>query len=143
MASVFDLLKRRKFEPIPIDLLVSAEEWMLIQKGSKPQSMEDKWVILYRDDFLHFCRSWGKGHAIFKIRPEREAAGVHFSTVWCRRNIEPYYKPNKNTDETTIVTKLIDHRIKKPKDEPWFGWDLRYPKDPKFLNPNFTDYIIK
>jgi hypothetical protein len=138
LSSLSDLIKGRKYVSKPIDIWVSGQEWTLIKRGSTPQSMDDKWIIFYRHGFLHFCRSWGKRHVIFKTRPKRVGSKFHFSVVHCRRGIEPHYKLYPDFDETSSVKTLIEHRTKTPGDEPWIGWDPRYPKDPKFLNPDFS-----
>jgi len=51
--------------------------------------------------------------------------------------------PGANTDETRIVTKLIERRLETPKDEPWFSWDDRYEQDPSYLKPDFSKYKMR
>ncbi len=49
------MVKSRKLK---VNLAYTKEEFSKIKAGSIARSMEDKWDIVYEDDWLHFYRSW-------------------------------------------------------------------------------------
>src|SRR5579862_2409411 len=52
--------------PIPYEADFSAEEFDRLNKGLRPQAMEDKWLITYDEPYLTFYRSW-TGKPVFRI----------------------------------------------------------------------------
>lgn len=47
-----------KSRKLKVNLSYTKEEFGKIKAGSIARSMEDKWDIVYEDDWLHFYRSW-------------------------------------------------------------------------------------
>lgn len=139
----FTASKRRQqgmtatFVEKPLNLRVTEHEWELFKRGALPQSMDQKWVIFYRDGFLNFHR--GK-HTLYKTKPEACESQYTFRRLFCRRDIEPYYTPRSDFDESGLVTRLMQQRLSTPADEPWFGWDPRYPQSKELLRPDFTKF---
>ena len=131
---------RPEFVEQPLDFAVTEHEWELLKRGARPQSMDQKWVIFYRGGFLKFHRV---GHTLYKTGPEESDGKYIFRTLFCRRGIEPYYIPNTSFDEGRLVTQLMKKRLSTPADQPWFGWDPRYPQAKEFLEPDFTDFESK
>ena len=129
-----------KFVEKLLDLEVTGREWELLKRGSRPQSMDQKWVIFYRDEFLNFHRV---GHTLYKTKPEQSDRKYKFRMLFCRRGIEPYYNPHADFDEVGLVTKLMQKRLSTSDDEPWFGWDPRYPQSKEFLQPDFSKFQSK
>ncbi|MCG7494581.1 hypothetical protein [Thalassobius sp. Cn5-15] len=129
-----------KFIEKPLNLEVTECELELLKRGFRPQSMEQKWVIFYRDGFLNFHRV---GYTLYKTKPEASDRMYIFRTLFCRRGIEPYYIPRDDFDEGGLVTRLMQKRLSTTDDEPWFGWDSRYPQSKEFLQPDFSKFESK
>ena len=123
-----------------LGLEVTEREWELLKRGSRPQSMDQKWVIFYRDEFLNFHRV---GHTLYKTKPEPSDRKYIFRTLFCRRGVEPYYVPRADFDEVGLVIKLMQKRLSTSDAEPWFGWDPRYPQSKEFLQPDFSKFHSK
>lgn len=138
MPSSLNGTKGQKFVVRPLDLEVTEPEWELLKRGARPQSMDQKWVVFYRDGFLNFHRS---GHTIYKTKPEASGNMYKFHNLFCRRDIEPVYAPPADFDEGGLVTKLMQKRLAAPADEPWFGWDPRYPQAKEVLEPDFANFV--
>ncbi len=128
------------FEELPLEIEVSLQEWETIKRGSIPQSMEQKWTIFVRDEYLNFHRM---GYTLYKTRPELINDKMKFHILHCRRGIEHIYSPDPNFDESSLVTELIEIRLASSFDEPWFGWDPRYPQTKNVLEPDFSKFESK
>ena len=129
-----------KFVEKPLDFDVTEREWELLKRGSRPQSMDQKWIIFYRDGFLNFHRA---EHTLYRTKPEATDHQYRFRTLFCRRGIEPNYTPCEDFDEGGLVTKLMQKRLSTSDDEPWFGWDPRYPQSVEFLQSDFSKFESK
>lgn len=47
-----------KFRKLKVDFFYTKENFDKIKAGYIAESMDDKWDIVYEDDWLHFYRSW-------------------------------------------------------------------------------------
>ncbi len=47
-----------KFRKLKVDFFYTKENFDKIKAGYIAESMDDKWDLVYEDDWLHFYRSW-------------------------------------------------------------------------------------
>jgi hypothetical protein len=86
----------------------SRTEFTLIQKGSSPSSMDDKWFIYFdhaRSE-LRMHRSW-TGFCIYVLRFSENNEGIELSEAWVNRNAEQYQSTNTRYD-AELAFWLID-----------------------------------
>ena len=76
-----------------LDLAFTKKEMGEIQLGLIPKIMDDKWFIMYEDDWLYFHRSW-TGQCVFKIRFEYDGDRFHIAEAWTVANPDRSEKEN-------------------------------------------------
>lgn len=96
----------RRRAALAVDRSFSSEEMQAIRHGVIPAQMEDKWFICWRDDRLHFHRSW-TGICIFVARfvPDGESGrlvGAHVN-----RNPEQY-RGTDDEQDARLLEYVID-----------------------------------
>ena len=92
-----------------IDLAASytAEEFERLAAGEIPESMEDKWFILYEVPWLYLHRSW-TGYCIYQVRFEPDAEGMRVAEV--RVNRDPAQRREIGAGDAAMVQILLDQR---------------------------------
>ncbi|MEM8591253.1 MAG: hypothetical protein AAGF13_01885 [Pseudomonadota bacterium] len=128
-----------EFEECPFSLDVTADEWEMIKRGAMPRSMNENWVIFFRDGWLNFHRV---GHTLFRLEASDEGAQA-FDVLHCRRGIEPYYRPRKPEDEAAMIRELLGVRLSRSADEPWFGWDDKHPGGEDQVAPDLAEFATR
>jgi|APSaa5957512622_1039677.scaffolds.fasta_scaffold53425_2 O-acetyl-ADP-ribose deacetylase len=79
---------------LKIDRTYSQEDFMKIDRGFIPESMEDKWFIYIEENLLRIHRSWS-GICIYLVRFEDYENSIRISKAWANRNSNEY----KETDD--------------------------------------------
>ncbi len=108
-----------KTKPLPeqkesflLNRTITEEEFELIQYGSIPEAMEDKWFIYFEDSKLYFHRSW-TGICIYIAEISQLENNFIIGDVLVNRNKEEYKKEDIKEDKYKIDI-LINRLIKQP-----------------------------
>jgi hypothetical protein len=67
------LFKIREIAP-DVTMSFTEEQYIKLRKGIEAKEMEDKWYIFFKDDHLHFLRSW-TGLEIYRAEIVKEKDG--------------------------------------------------------------------
>jgi len=91
---------------LKVERSFTAAEWAAMQRGSIPETMEDKWFIYEKNGRLSFHRSW-TGVCIFQVRFREIAAGMEIAEAWVNRKTDQYSCADDRYD-AGLVLWLID-----------------------------------
>ena len=91
---------------IPLALLYHEKQLFLMRRGVVPREMEDKWFVYWKDDCLHFHRSW-TGFCIYIVRFEVEEVGATSVEAVVNRDPDQYGSTDDAYD-AQMISYLID-----------------------------------
>ena len=74
---------------ISLALLYHSKQLFLMRRGVIPREMEDKWFVYWKDDCLHFHRSW-TGFCVYIVRFEVEDMGAKAVEAVVNRDPDQY-----------------------------------------------------
>ena len=91
---------------IDLGFLCDKNQVILIKRGVIPREMEDKWFIYWKDDELHFHRSW-TGFCVYKVRFDCEDMGAAAVSATINRDPDQYTNTDDEYD-AKMIAYLID-----------------------------------
>jgi hypothetical protein len=91
---------------IPLDRFFSAAEMLKIRLGLRPEQMEDKWFIYWKDEALFFHRSW-TGICMYVLRFKAEGDSARLIQAEVNRDPEQYLNVDDQYD-VDLIYYLID-----------------------------------
>lgn len=97
---------------LPFERNFTEAEVLRLKRGIEPQSMEDRWHILFKDPWLHFVRSW-TGFCVYKVRVESDPAGCKVSEAWASREKRQYSVTDVHED-VELLSGAIDDLLLGP-----------------------------
>lgn len=95
-----------KYACIPLNRELSADDRKMMRAGVIPEQMEDKWFVFFKDDVLHFHRSW-TGYCIYELQFRRLDTGWLASEFTVNRDPNQYTETNDENDRK-MLSFLID-----------------------------------
>jgi len=91
--------------PLPYHARFTVEEFARLQKGSVPESMDDKWSIRWKKPHLDFHRSW-TGEIVYRITLKATSEGGEASEALLARHRLAHVGPN-----TDYEAQLLDFLV--------------------------------
>ena len=91
---------------LPFERNFTEAEVLRLKRGIEPQSMEDRWHILFKDPWLTFVRSW-TGFCVYKVRLEVSDGGCKIVQAFASRDAKQYGGTDAQ-DDVGILSFLID-----------------------------------
>jgi len=102
--------KRVNIFEIAPDVVISftEEQYKKLQKGVSPKAMEDKWFVFFKDDQLHFLRSW-TGEEMYRAEIKKDGGeeGKYSITEFFVESDEKLYKDGDNKIDLDIIYQII------------------------------------
>jgi len=91
-----------------VTLSFTEEQYIKLRKGIEAKKMEDKWYIFFKDDHLHFLRSW-TGLEIYRaeIVKEKDGQGKYAITEFYVESDEEIINGEDNELDFEIFFQLI------------------------------------
>ena len=96
----------KKRVTIPLDRLFSQAEMLKIRQGLRPEQMEDKWFIYWKDVALFFHRSW-TGICMYVLQFKAEGDSARLIQAEVNRDPEQYLNVDDKYD-ADLIDYLID-----------------------------------
>ena len=90
--------------------VLSSHEYNKLHEGLKPTQMEDKWFVYYKEQRIHFHRSW-TGHCIFIAEVEK-GDSICIGKVISNKNSEQFGLNDLETKKN-MFDQLVDYVIRK------------------------------
>jgi hypothetical protein len=100
---------------IPFERSFTEIEFSRLKRGLVAESMEERWHIFFKDQWLTFVRSW-TGFCIYKVRLEEGDVGFRIAEGWASRD-RSQYRGDDPREETKLLSFLIDELL--------LGWGQR------------------
>jgi len=99
------------FEIAPdITMSFTEEQYINLKKGINPKAMEDKWFVFFKDDCLHFLRSW-TGEEMYRAEIIKEenggAEGKYSIKEFYVESDEKLYKDGDNKIDLDVLFQII------------------------------------
>ena len=107
MPRVHPLPSRRA--QIPFDRTFTAVEFEQARHEIMPETMEERWFVVFEDPWLHIGRSW-TGYTIFDVRIVKDGDGYRIAEVWANRDPDQYGETDLRREAETLRM-VIDHII--------------------------------
>jgi len=109
---------------IPLGLLYHKKQLMLMRRGVVPREMEDKWFVYWKDDCLHFHRSW-TGFCVYIVRFEVEDMGAKAVEAVVNRDPDQYGSTDDLFDAQMIAYLISVLLLRRPAKFPTRSKDKR------------------
>ena len=93
-------------ESIVLNRTLSSEETQYLLLGYRPISMDDKWFIYTKHEWIYFHRSW-TGFCIFKIKLVLEAGKYILTEALVNRNPNQFNSAGSESD-VELINRVID-----------------------------------
>ena len=90
-------------EVVELGQVYSDKDIEAIRKGFVPEEMEEKWFIYWKDERLHFHRSW-TGFCIFILEFERRSQGYVATRFLVNRDPQQYKADDAEKDRETVLS---------------------------------------
>ena len=74
-----------------------------------PQSMDERWFVVFEDPWLHVGRSW-TGFTIFDVRIVEDGDRYRIAEVWANRDPDQYGVTGVR-ENVKMLTMVIEHII--------------------------------
>lgn len=117
----------RRRAALAVDRSFSRDEMAAIRQGVVPAQMEDKWFIYWRNDRLHFHRSWtGIGIFVARFASEAEGEGARLVGAHVNRNPEQYSSTDDERDARLLEYVIDVVLLRRP---------VAFPADPNVGGP--------
>jgi len=94
---------------IPFDRRFTEAEFERVRHEIMPQTMEERWFVVFEDPWLHIGRSW-TGYTIFDVRIVKDGDRYKIAEVWANREANQYGETNLRKEAETLRM-VIDHVI--------------------------------
>ena len=94
---------------IPFDRSFTAVEFERVRQEIMPQTMEERWFVVFEDPWLHIGRSW-TGFTIFDMRIVQDGDRYRIAEVWANRDPDQYGETDLRREAETLRM-VIDHII--------------------------------
>ena len=94
---------------ISFDRSSTEVEFERVRQEIMPQTMEERWFVVFEDPWLHVGRSW-TGFTIFDVRIVQDGDRYKIAEVWANRDANQYGETNLRREAETLRM-VIDHII--------------------------------
>jgi len=94
---------------IPFDRSFTAVEFERVRQEIMPETMEERWFVVFEAPWLHIGRSW-TGFTIFDVRIVQDGDRYKIAEVWANRDAKQYGETNLRREVETLRM-VIDHII--------------------------------
>jgi len=94
---------------ISFDRSFTEAEFERVRQEIMPETMEERWFVVFEDPWLHIGRSW-TGFTIFDVRIVPDGDRYRIAQVWANRDANQYGETNLRREAETFRM-VIDHII--------------------------------
>ena len=113
---------------IEMPLVFNDEEYESLKRGFIPMQMEDKWLIYFEDDWLHFHRSW-TGDEIYKAKVEPGQGEYVINEFWVERNSRKYKNEDDDEDRENLYFLIAKGLLRIDAGDHFFRRNVRNERD--------------
>ncbi len=86
---------------LPFERHFTAGDYRRLRRGYRPLEMEDKWVILFQEEWLAFHRSW-TGYCIYRLELAAANSAFRVEQAWVNRDPRQHQGTQEQGDVQTL-----------------------------------------